>query len=75
MSQMIALAQAGKGGFWWIFESSSLFLSMRVFDIPTLAQFYFITNNKDYEQMKAYIRTLDYLRLLIIEYLHLSTSI
>jgi hypothetical protein len=48
--------------------------AMRVFDIPTLAQFYFTTNNKDYEQMKAYIMTLDYLRLLIIEYLHLSTS-
>ena len=48
--------------------------AMRVFDIPTLAQFYFTTNNKEYEQMKAYIRTLDYLRLLIIEYLHLSTS-
>ena len=48
--------------------------AMRVFDIPTLAQFYFTIKNKDYEQMKAYIRSLDYLRLLIIEYLHLSTS-
>ena len=43
--------------------------TMRVFDIPALAQFYFATNNRDYDQIKAYIQTLDYLRLLILEYL------
>ena len=42
--------------------------TMRVFDVPAIAQFYF-TTDKDYTQMKAYIRMLDYLRLLILEYL------
>jgi hypothetical protein len=35
--------------------------SMRVTDIPTIAQFYLKTND-DYRQMKAYIRMLDYMR-------------
>jgi hypothetical protein len=39
-----------------------------VFDVPAIAQFYF-TTDADYMQMKAYIRMLDYLRLLILEYL------
>lgn len=42
--------------------------TMRVFDIPAIAQFYFTTNT-NYPHLKAYIRTLDYLRLLILEYL------
>ncbi|WP_026735580.1 hypothetical protein [Fischerella sp. PCC 9605] len=42
--------------------------SMRVFDVPVVAEFYF-TSDRDYKQMKAYIRMLDYLRLLMIEYL------
>jgi len=42
--------------------------TMRVFDVPAIAQFYF-TTYADYMQMKAYIRMLDYLRLLILEYL------
>ena len=42
--------------------------TMRVFDVPAIAQFYFTTDG-DYTQMKAYIRMLDYLRLLILEYL------
>jgi hypothetical protein len=42
--------------------------TMRVFDVPAIAQFYF-TTDADYMQMKAYIRMLDYLRLLILEYL------
>ena len=42
--------------------------TMRVFDVPALAQFYFTTDG-DYQHMKAYIRMLDYLRLLILEYL------
>jgi hypothetical protein len=41
---------------------------MRVFDVSAIARVYFTTNG-DYTQMKAYIRMLDYLRLLIIEYL------
>jgi hypothetical protein len=43
--------------------------TMRVFDVPAIAQFYFATDG-DYQHMKAYIRMLDYLRLLILEYLH-----
>ena len=42
--------------------------TMRVFDVPAIAQFYF-TTDAEYMQMKAYIRMLDYLRLLILEYL------
>jgi hypothetical protein len=42
--------------------------TMRVFDVPAIAQFYFATDG-DYQYMKAYIRMLDYLRLLILEYL------
>lgn len=42
--------------------------NMRIFDISAIAQFYFATNG-DFPQMKAYIRMLDYLRLLTIEYL------
>lgn len=41
----------------------------RVFHIPTIAQFYF-TNQGQYETIKTYIRLLDYLRLLILEYLY-----
>ncbi|MEP0771946.1 hypothetical protein [Coleofasciculus sp. FACHB-SPT36] len=36
---------------------------MRVVDVTAIAQFYF-TSDGDYLQMKAYIRMLDYLRLL-----------
>jgi len=42
--------------------------NMGVFDVPALAKFYFSTDG-GYQQMKAYIRMLDYLRLLILEYL------
>jgi hypothetical protein len=42
--------------------------TMRVFDVPAIARVYF-TTDADYMQMKAYIRVLDYLRLLILEYL------
>ncbi|MBW4595335.1 MAG: hypothetical protein KME46_21135 [Brasilonema angustatum HA4187-MV1] len=47
--------------------------SMRVFDLPVIAEFYF-TIHQDYGQMKAYIRMLDYLRLLILEYLQIYQS-
>lgn len=42
--------------------------AMNAFNIPVIAQFYF-NSNDNYEQMKAYIRTLDYLRLVILEFL------
>lgn len=44
---------------------------MRVFDISIIAQLYFNTPGQ-YENFKSYLRMLDYLRLLILEYLNLS---
>lgn len=44
--------------------------SSSVFLIPVIAKFYFET--KGYEQLKAYVKLLDYLRLLMIEYLQLD---
>jgi hypothetical protein len=41
---------------------------IRVTDIPIIAQFY-LEANDDYPQMKAYIRILNYMRSLILEYL------
>ncbi|MBS3026700.1 MAG: hypothetical protein HCA25_06275 [Dolichospermum sp. DET50] len=41
---------------------------MRVFSVSQIGEFYF-NNNGKYEQMKSYIRMLDYLRLLLLEYL------
>jgi len=48
-------------------EAMERLQTMRVFDVPAIAQFYFATDG-DYQYMKAYIRMLDYLRLLILEY-------
>lgn len=45
-------------------------LTMGVFDIPVLAQFYWETHDK-YPLLKSYLQKLDYLRLLILEYLDL----
>jgi len=42
--------------------------AMRVLNISQIARFYF-SSNSNYEQMKSYIRMLDYLRLLLLEYL------
>ena len=42
--------------------------AMRVFSVSPIGQFYF-NNNGKYEQIKNYIRMLDYLRLLLLEYL------
>ncbi|WP_317616146.1 hypothetical protein [Nostoc sp. 'Peltigera membranacea cyanobiont' 210A] len=42
-----------------------------IFDIPAVAQFYFGSNG-EYQSMKAYLEMLDYLRLLILEYLSFS---
>ncbi|BAZ22808.1 hypothetical protein NIES4073_36950 [Kalymmatonema gypsitolerans NIES-4073] len=44
---------------------------LAVFDVPAIAQFYFGSNG-EYQGTKAYLRMLDYLRLLILEYLSLS---
>jgi len=41
---------------------------MRIFRIPVIAHFYFGSNGK-YEQIKGYVRILNYLRLLMLEYL------
>ncbi|MFB8791330.1 MAG: hypothetical protein U7123_21475 [Potamolinea sp.] len=49
-------------------EAMERLQTMRVFDIPAIAQFYF-TTDADYLYMKAYIQMLDYLRLLVLEYL------
>ncbi|WP_083626395.1 hypothetical protein [Planktothrix serta] len=43
----------------------------RLFDVPSIAQFYLNTSDQ-YENLKSYLRMLDYLRLLILEYLNLS---
>lgn len=45
--------------------------NMRIFDISVIAQFYF-ANLQAYRQIKTYLQMLDYLRLLIIEYLQLN---
>ena len=46
---------------------------LRFFEIPAIAHF-FLNANKNYPQMKAYIRMLDYLRLLLLESLHSQLS-
>jgi hypothetical protein len=40
---------------------------MRIFEIPVIAKVYF--DAEEYNLIKSYIRMLDYLRLLILEYL------
>lgn len=40
---------------------------MRIFEIPVIAKLYF--DAEEYNLIKSYIRMLDYLRLLILEYL------
>ena len=52
-------------------ETIKTLQKMRVFDIQTIAQLYFNTPRR-YENIKSYLRMLDYLRLLILEYLNLS---
>ncbi|MBG1272024.1 hypothetical protein F8S12_39435 [Nostoc sp. WHI] len=46
--------------------------AMPVLNIPQIASFYFDSNG-NYEQIKSYIRTLDYLRLLLLEYLQFQS--
>ncbi len=55
-------------------EATRRLQAMRVFEIPALAQFYFGTDG-DYWRMKAYVRMLDYLRLLILEKLTRITQL
>ncbi|MEQ8385078.1 MAG: hypothetical protein RH949_22215 [Coleofasciculus sp. A1-SPW-01] len=55
----------------WIINETQVIEQLReirVFRIPVIVQFYFGSNGK-YEQIKGYIRMLDYLRLLMLEYL------
>jgi hypothetical protein len=48
--------------------------NLRLFSIPLIGQFYFETG-EEYPKLKEYLRQLDYLRLLMLEYLQSSTSI
>jgi hypothetical protein len=47
--------------------------NLRLFSIPSISQFYFETG-EEYPKLKEYLRQLDYLRLLMLEYLQSSTS-
>ncbi|WP_366941898.1 hypothetical protein [uncultured Nostoc sp.] len=47
--------------------------AMRVLNVAQIASFYFGSNG-NYQQIKSYIRTLDYLRLLLLEYLQLQKA-
>ncbi len=42
--------------------------TMRIFSIPSIAHFYF-EHSRDYPKLKEYVRQLDYIRLLLLEYL------
>jgi hypothetical protein len=42
--------------------------ALRIFSIPSIAQFYF-DRSRDYPKLKEYVRQLDYIRLLLLEYL------
>lgn len=46
---------------------------LRAFDVPAIAQFYFDISVES-EHLKLYVSLLDYLRLLILEYLETSTA-
>ena len=47
--------------------------TLRLFSIPAIAQFYFDTD-QHYPKLKEYVRRLDYLRLLLLEYLQAHTQ-
>jgi hypothetical protein len=42
--------------------------TLRLFSIPSITQFYF-DHSSDYPKLKEYVRQLDYIRLLLLEYL------
>jgi hypothetical protein len=48
--------------------------NLRLFSIPSISRFYFETG-EEYPRLKEYLRQLDYLRLLMLEYLQSSTSL
>jgi hypothetical protein len=48
--------------------------NLRLFSIPTIAQFYFETG-QDYPKLKNYLRQLDYIRLLLLEYLQSNVQV
>jgi hypothetical protein len=55
----------------WIEDSATAIdrlQTLRLFSIPHIAQFYF-ENSHDYPKLKEYMRQLDYIRLLLLEYL------
>jgi hypothetical protein len=55
----------------WIEDSATAIdrlQTLRLFSIPHIAQFYF-ENSQDYPKLKEYMRQLDYIRLLLLEYL------
>jgi hypothetical protein len=60
----------------WIEDSATAIdrlQAMRLFSIPHIAQFYF-ENSQDYPKLKEYMRQLDYIRLLLLEYLQSESS-
>jgi hypothetical protein len=55
----------------WIEDRSTAIThlqTLRVFSIPTISQWYFETD-QNYPKLKDYVRKLDYVRLLLLEYL------
>lgn len=54
-------------------ETVAQLKQLRAFDVPAIAQFYFDTS-VPFERLKLYVSLLDYLRLLILEYLQTSTA-
>ncbi|MEM8502722.1 MAG: hypothetical protein AAF716_06165 [Cyanobacteria bacterium P01_D01_bin.1] len=46
---------------------------LKVFDVPIVAQFYF-DDSIGFDRLKLYISLLDYLRLLVLEYLEVSMT-
>lgn len=47
--------------------------TLRLFSIPAITQFYF-ESDQHYPKLKEYVRRLDYLRLLLLEYLQTHTQ-
>ena len=47
--------------------------SLRIFSIPSIAQFYF-EHSQNYPKLKEYVRQLDYILLLLLEYLQSSPT-
>ena len=56
-----------RGGVENLEEAINRLQMMHIFEIPVIANLYF--DNEAYDLIKSYIRMLDYLRLLILDYL------